>query len=96
MEINKVSILAMVPDFLLSLNDSAFKSLLLEARKSPEVIEDPMAMMTLILPKLSEILIKNGFVEPNAPQQFFMFIFMNQNDPDIKALSDKLQKALLA
>jgi hypothetical protein len=96
MEINKVSILAMVPDFLLSLNDSSFKSLLLEARKSPEVIEDPMAMMTLILPKLSEILKKNGFVEPNAPQQFFMFIFMNQNDPDIKALSDKLQKALLA
>ena len=95
MEIDKSSVLAMLPDFILSLNDSLFKASLLEAKKKPEVVADPMAMMTLVLPKLSEILKKNGFTEPNAPQQFFMFIFMNQNDPDIKDFAQKLQKSLI-
>ena len=67
--------MAMVPDFLASLNDQSFKNSLIEAKNNPEILSNPMAIMTLVLPKLSEILKKNGFVEQNAPQQFFMFVF---------------------
>jgi hypothetical protein len=87
--------MAMVPDFLASLNDQEFKNSLIDAKNNPEMMANPMAIMTLVLPKLSEILKKNGFVEPNAPQQFFMFVFMNQNDTEIKDLAEKLKNALL-
>lgn len=88
--------MAMVPDFLASLNDQSFKSSLIDAKNNPAILANPMAIMTLVLPKLSEILKKNGFVEQNAPQQFFMFVFMNQNDPDIKDLAEKLKNALIS
>lgn len=94
MEINKSSILLMVPDFLEALNDAEFKNSLLLAKDDPEMLADPMAMMQLILPKLSVILTKHGFQGASAPQQFIMFLLMNQEDSEIKDLAEKLQKAL--
>jgi hypothetical protein len=94
MEINKSSILLMVPDFLEALNDTEFKNSLLKAKDDPEVLANPMAMMQLVLPKLSVILTKHGFHGASGPQQFIMFLLMNQEDPEIKELAEKLQKAL--
>lgn len=94
MEITKSSIMEMVPDFIASLNDPDFKNAMINAKNNPELLANPMAIMTLVLPKLSAILKKNGFTEDNAPQQFFMFVFMNQNDPDIKDIAEKLKMAL--
>ncbi len=94
MEINKSSILLMVPDFLETLNDKDFKNSLIGAKNNPEILSDPMAMMQLVLPKLSNILSKHGFNAPSAPQQFIMFLLMNQEDPEIKDLAEQLQKAL--
>ncbi len=94
MEIDKSSILLMVPDFLETLNDSEFKNALLAAKSNPEILSDPMAMMQLVSPKLSVILSKHGFNSPSAPQQFIMFLLMNQDDPEIKELAEHLQRAL--
>lgn len=94
MELDKASILAMLPDFLKTLNDQEFKNSLIEAKNNPELLANPMGIFTLVLPKLKEILKKHGFIDENVPQQFFMFVLMNQNDPEIKSLAEKLINSL--
>ncbi len=93
---DKDKILKMLPDIIEALHDEDFKEKVITAKNDPSIATNPMALMTLVLPKLQQVLQKNGYNQPDAPQQFFMAVLMNQNDPDILKAIESIKSVLSA
>ena len=94
MDFDKEKILSLLPDFLASLEDEVFKKTLIEAKSNPELMANPLAMFTIVMPKLKEILSKNGYEDEDAAQKFIGAVMMNQADPEILTAFQKLKEML--
>ncbi|PCJ59252.1 MAG: hypothetical protein COA79_11170 [Planctomycetota bacterium] len=94
MDFDKEKILSLLPDFLSSLEDDEFKKTLIEAKANPELMANPLAMFTIVMPKLTEILKKNNYEDKDAAQKFIGAVMMNQADPEILAAFQKLKDML--